>query len=83
MTTGTQVVWDTYLPQAQLQEILNKADLMASEGKTDNIPVKTQPTSIVGATLFSTVRQWTTVADAQEWIDFLAPYNPASAVIIP
>lgn len=81
MTTGTKIVWDTLLSPAEKQEIQDKAAVMASEGKTDNIPVTTCPGGIQGATPFSTVRQWTTVADAQEWIDFLAPYNPASAVI--
>ena len=81
MTIGTTVTWDAFLSPEDNQSLRAKAAVMATEGKTDNISVNTYAGGIEGAMPLSTVRQWTTLADAQEWLDFLVPYNPVSAVI--
>jgi len=80
MTTATTVTWNPLNSQAVSLEIGAKAAEMGSQGKTDNVPVDTYPNG-AGNPPAIVVRQWTTLADAQEWIDFLAPYNPQSAVI--
>jgi hypothetical protein len=80
MTTQTTVTWNP-LPSPEDAVIHHaKAESMASEGKTDNVPVETWPSG-EGTPPAVVVRQWTTLQDAQEWLDFLAPYNPQSAVI--
>jgi hypothetical protein len=80
MTTATTVTWNPLNSQAAISEIVQKAAEMQSQGKTDNVPNETFPDGEGNPPLIA-VRQWTTLADAQEWIDFLAPYNPQSAVI--
>ena len=80
MTTATTVTWNPLNSQSVSSEIGAKAAEMQSQGKTDNVPSETFPDGAGNPPLI-VVRQWTTLADAQEWIDFLAPYNPQSAVI--
>jgi len=80
MTTATTVTWNPLNSQEASSEILAKAADMQAQGKTDNVPDETFPNG-AGSPPSIVVRQWTTLADAQEWIDFLAPYNPQSAVI--
>jgi hypothetical protein len=80
MTTATTVTWNPLNSQQTASEIGQKAAEMQSQGKTDNVPNETWPAGTGNPPLI-VVREWTTLADAQVWIDFLAPYNPLSAVI--
>jgi len=80
MTTGTTVTWNPLVSGEDSVAIHAQAATMKAEGKTDNVPVETWPNG-EGMPPEITVRQWTTLQDAQEWLDFLAPYNPQSAVI--
>lgn len=78
MTTSTLVTWHPLDPNgADGQAIYNKAALMQSEGKTDNVKVRTDlPNGDYVIT-----RTWNTPADADEWIAFVLAYNPVSAVL--
>ena len=80
MTTGTTVIWNPLVSSDDVATINARAATMESEGKTDNVPVETQPGG-PGTVPLTVVRQWTTLQDAQEWLDFLTSYNPQSAVI--
>jgi len=80
MTTATTVTWNPLNSPSVASEICAKAADMQAQGKTDNVPVDTYPNG-EGNPPAIVVRQWTTLADAQEWIDFVAQYNPQSAVI--
>lgn len=80
MTTGTTVTWDPLPSDTDIQAMNIQSATMASQGKTDNIPVKTWPNG-EGNPPMVIVRQWTTPADAQEWLTFVGTYNPQSAVI--
>ena len=73
----TTVTWSTPVPPDRPATLLEKAAEMAAQGKTDNIPIETGgfPDPLV------VVRTWTTPEDAAEWISFLEPYGPISAVI--
>ena len=82
MTISTNVVWTDNTPtQSKIDEINAQAATMASEGKTDNIPIFQPEVPISGQR--TVVRTWTTTADAEEWIAFVLTYNPISAEIIP
>jgi hypothetical protein len=80
MTTATTVTWNPLKSPSEVAELRAKAADMQAQGKTDNVPVETSPDGAGNPPLI-VVRQWTTLADAQEWIDFVATYNPQSAVI--
>lgn len=77
MTISTIVVWDPLLDPADVTAIDAKAAEMQAEGKTDNVPVISNPPYPPK----TTTRTWTTVADAEEWIVFVENYSPASATI--
>lgn len=55
------------------QTFIDKANEMAAQGKTDGIPAVKTPS---GGTDVEVVRTWVSMAAAQEWHDFCAPYNP-------
>jgi hypothetical protein len=77
MTVQTVVVWDPLVSQ-EVKDILDAAAAQAAlEGKTDNIPEQSDPPAPV-----TTVRTWTTLADAEEWIALVTLYNPVSATIV-
>jgi len=80
MTTATTVTWDPLNLESENAEIGVKAADMQAQGKTNDLPVSTFPNG-AGNPPAVIVREWTTLADAQEWIDFVAQYNPQSAVI--
>ena len=74
MTIQTVIVWDPVVTP-EVKEIFDNAAAQAAlEGKTDNLPTKTPLPA-------TTIRNWTTLADAQDWIAFVLPYNPVSADI--
>lgn len=78
MTTTTLVTWHPLDPNgADGQAIWNQANLMETEGKTDNVKVRTDLPN--GDYVIS--RTWTTPEDAQEWLTFVLAYNPVSAVL--
>jgi hypothetical protein len=77
MTISTIVTWDPLLVETSVDEINAKATAMAAEGKTDNIATHNEPPHPP----MITVRTWTTMADAEEWIAFVESYSPASATI--
>ena len=77
MTIQTVIVWDPIVSQ-EVKDIFDAAAAQAAlEGKTDNQPEKSPLTAPC-----TTVRTWTTLADAEEWIAFIQPYNPVSATIV-
>jgi hypothetical protein len=83
--TITTTTWDP-IP-ADITIFYQKALEMQAEGKTDDSTkvvtyagVPGVPGSVGPAPLV-VVRQWATMQDAQEWIDFITPYNPQSAII--
>jgi hypothetical protein len=77
MTVETVVVWDP-LPSQEITDILDAAAAAAAlEGKTDNVPEKSEPPAPL-----TVVRNWTTLADAEEWIALVEQYNPVSATIV-
>jgi hypothetical protein len=77
MTVQTVVVWDPLVSQ-EVKDIFDAAAAQAAlDGKTDNVPEKSDLPPPV-----TTVRNWTTVADAEEWIALVTPYNPVSATIV-
>jgi hypothetical protein len=82
MTISTVVVWGENAPtQSQADEICAQAATMASQGKTDDVPLIQQNTPL--ANQKTVTRTWTTTADAEEWVAFILTYNPVSAEIIP
>lgn len=74
----TIVIWAQQPGPEIIDQLAVKALAMTEEGKTDDIFEQTTVPQGVQVT-----RTWTTVEDAQEWVDFLAPYNPASTQIVP
>ena len=77
MTVQTVVIWDPVVSQ-EVKDIFDTAAAQAAlEGKTDNMPEKSPLPAPV-----TIVRTWTTLADAEEWIAFVAPYNPISSTIV-
>lgn len=82
MTTETLVIWNPLPDSATTAERdAYCADAQAA-GKTDNIPVITWPDGPVGVAPEQVARTWTTHQDAQDWVDFLAVYNPQSAIVV-
>ena len=81
MTTGTTLIWNPLPTADQAAAMAAQATTMQLDGKTDNVPVATWPDGTPGVAPEQVVRQWTTLADAQEWINFCTPFNPQSAVI--
>jgi hypothetical protein len=76
MTIQTVIVWDPIVSQ-EVKDIFDAAAAQAAlEGKTDNLPEKSPLPAPV-----TTVRNWTTLADAEEWVLFVEEYNPISATI--
>ena len=75
--TTTIVTWQNNTPTSeQRAECMNKIHLMTLEGKTTG-----QYTTTTLETTYAVTRQWVDQAAAQEWIDFITPYSPVSAVI--
>jgi hypothetical protein len=79
MTIQTVITWDPIVT-AEVKAIFDAAAEQAKlEGKTDNLPEKSTEGDPPRNT---TVRTWTTLGDAQDWIAFVTPYGPASATIV-
>jgi hypothetical protein len=79
MTIQTVITWQPIV-SPEVKDIFDAAAEQAKlEGKTDDLPEKSvqgdPPTN-------TTVRTWTTLADAQDWIAFVTPYGPVSATIV-
>ena len=74
--TTTTLTWGSNLTPEITAQIENKSAEMATQGKTDNIPVivQTTPNLVVD-------RTWTTLADAEEWVAFVEQFSPISATI--
>jgi hypothetical protein len=79
MTTLTTTIWDP-IP-ADLTIFRHRASEMQAVGKTDGTEIVTYAGGIKGVAPLIVVRHWATMQDAQEWIDFITPYNPQSAII--
>lgn len=75
--TTTIVTWQNNTPTSEeLLIFTDKINLMISDGKTTGQHIRTDL-----ETTYEMSRQWTDLASAQEWIDFVTPYSPISAVI--
>lgn len=82
MTTFTKVVWADGTPgETAANEIAAQAALMASQGKTDD--TFTMETNVPAPGQRTITRDWTTLADAEEWITFVLNYSPVSAEVLP
>lgn len=78
MSIETQVVWSVATTSPETIAIVNaKAQELINQGKEvgNVIFTRTSQQTIVN-------RFWIDSATAQEWIDFVVPYNPISAVIL-
>jgi hypothetical protein len=76
----TQVVWNyEQMFDPSLQSAAEtKIAQMEQEGKTTG----TKDREYLPNNTWLVTRGWTSPEDAQEWIDFLAPYNPVSVTIL-
>lgn len=75
--TTTILLWTNgSLTTEQNTQIQLKAQEMKVAGKTDDDPIRVQL-----ETEYQFTRTWTTLANAEEWIAFIEPYNPVSATI--
>lgn len=82
MTISTVGVWAGDTPtQIQKDDINAQAALMATQGKTDDIPVVQYNTPVFDQK--TVTRTWTTTADAEEWVSFIVAFTPVSIEIIP
>jgi hypothetical protein len=83
--TTTTVTWNPILTDYTMFD--TKSEEMRTAGKTNGATtityngVLSQPGMVPGSAPLVVVREWTTVEAAQEWIDFVTPYNPQSAII--
>jgi hypothetical protein len=80
MAATTQIVWNY---QQQFDQTINtaaqaKVQQMESEGKTTGM----KDLEWLSNNTWQVTREWVSTEAAQEWIDFLLPYNPISANII-
>jgi hypothetical protein len=69
LTKATTVIWINGIPNATYETDLHnaliaKANAMADENKTDNLPEVTPGT-------FDVIRKWLDQAAAQEWSDYV------------
>ena len=78
----THITWSLVEPGAltneQKAEILNMATLMESQGKTDDA-LTTHDNSVENEV--TTTRFWIDLAAAEEWTNYLQPFNPLRSVI--
>jgi hypothetical protein len=80
MAITTVVVWNPLSTAEDHAIMTNKAEEMKVAGKTDGTVTVVQ--EMLGSTVPRNVtRTWNTIEAAQEWIDFVTPFSPASAVI--
>jgi hypothetical protein len=80
----TTVVWDPLLSTADDAVVQNKALEMFQAGQAATEKGLTTPNGGgigYNTAPMTTVREWTSQAAAEEWVAFLAPYNPQSVVI--
>lgn len=78
MTIQTVITWDPFV-SPEVKAIFDAAAEQAKlEGKTDDLPERSPGDNPPG----TTVRTWTTLADAEAWIAFVQPYGPVSATIV-
>lgn len=82
MTTETLVIWNPLADRSTAPERDAYCTAAQEAGKTDNIPVITYPDGPEGVAPMQVARTWTTHQDAQDWVDFLATYNPQSAIVV-
>ena len=73
----TLVTWNDGTPtESVIDTCHEKINVMVSQGKTDGLH---QTNSL--ETTYVVTRVWNTLADAQEWINFVNSYSPVSAVV--
>jgi hypothetical protein len=72
----TIVTWNTQTATAASTALLNKISIMTYEHKTDGEAVVVNKNDLTTVT-----RTWTTISDAEEWINFVNDYDPVSAEI--
>jgi hypothetical protein len=77
MAIQTVIVWDPIVSQEVTDILKSAAAAAALEGKTDDLPENSPPPAPI-----TVVRNWTTLADAQDWIALVTTYNPVSATIV-
>ena len=80
MTITTRASWTSPVEISTIDALDAKVNLMVAAGQTDGIKVSTENSPVPGE--FTIDRTWVDTAAAQEWIDFLQPFNPVSAAII-
>lgn len=80
MTTTTKGVWTVPIATITIDALYAKIDSMVAAGQTDGIKVSTENSPVLGE--LTVDRTWVDTAAAQEWIDFLQPFNPVSVEII-
>ena len=69
MTISTQFTWDPISDAAQVEQMNNKIAEMVAQGKTNGTYTSNWINQYPNPPMICS-RPWTTVADAQEWIDF-------------
>ena len=78
MTVTTQVVWAYGTPTIEGKRFLHQQiDILKNQGATDGN--FTQSSATEGLVIH---REWTTINDANNWINFVSDYNPVSAEIV-
>jgi hypothetical protein len=84
MTVATITVWIPVL-DAETREIIHAhGQSLADQGKTDNVKQNTLIPDGVSIRIpdgVSTRRTWATVEDAEEWVEYIKQFNPASVTI--
>jgi hypothetical protein len=77
MSIETQVVWSIPMAQETIDLINARAQEFIDQGKEIG-------NAVINSTSTQTTvnRFWIDADTAQEWIDFVVPYNPISAVIL-
>lgn len=78
----TRVVWNPLCSEEVRTQFRDMAAQMAAEGKTDG-GFTSDPPPVPATGPYSIVREWATVADAEEWIAYtLSLATPAEYEII-
>lgn len=77
MSVKTRVTWNLPMDQTTVDQVNTQAQLMASQGK------ETQPPEYgLENNQSSVYRFWIDMDTANEWLNFVAPYQPASVEIL-
>lgn len=80
MTITTRAIWTSPVATSTIDALDAKVNSMVAAGQTDGIKVSTENSPVLGE--LTVDRTWVDTAAAQEWIDFLQPFNPVSVEII-